>query len=114
MIMTIINTILSRWQLSFGILAVLVLSHTLAYCEGREDGREAQKSAQAAIDLKAQQKARQGDQDAAQVVEKETDDVEARNQRAKDAAADSDDPLRAFLDSLRREAGSGAAPGKSR
>jgi hypothetical protein len=101
MIMRIVNAVLSRWQLSLGILAALVLSHTLAYCEGREDGANAEKIKQAVVERKAVEEARKRDEAAGAVVRKEQDDVDAKVQRARDAAQDSSDPLRSFLDSLR-------------
>ena len=107
MIMRIVNAVLSRWQLSLGILAALVLSHTLAYCEGREDGSNAEKIKQAEVERKAIEEARKRDEAAGAVVRKEQDDVEEKVQRARDAADGSPDPLKSFLDSLReRPAGS--------
>ena len=40
MIMALFSGIVVRWQLALGLVAALILSHTLAYCEGRSDGRE--------------------------------------------------------------------------
>ena len=40
MIMALFSGIVARWQLALGLVAALILSHTLAYCEGRSDGRD--------------------------------------------------------------------------
>lgn len=115
MLMSIATTILARWQLSLGILAALVLTHGLAYCEGREDGKNAAEAAQAALDLKATQNARKADAVAAETVTKGQTDVEQANQRAREAADGSSDPLASFADSLRgREAGANNATSEPR
>ena len=44
MIMQWISAILARWQVALAVLALLFLTHGLAYCEGREDGRAAIKA----------------------------------------------------------------------
>lgn len=107
MIMSWIAAILARWQIALGVAALLVASHTLAYCDGRRDGKEAAEAEQAALQAAALEKARKADQAAAQAVTKGQGDVEAANQRAREAGGD--DPLGAAFDSLRREARAGAA-----
>lgn len=62
------------------------------------DKRDAE---QAEIERKAAEKARQGDAAAGGAVETERGDIAASNERARDAAHDSDDPLRDGLNSLR-------------
>lgn len=107
MLMQLVNTILARWQIALGIVALLIASHTLAYCDGRRDGREVAEAEYAALQAAALEKARKADQAAAQAVTKGQDDVEAANQRAREAGGD--DRLRGAFDSLRRETGAGAA-----
>ena len=105
--MSIVTAILARWQIVLGVVALLVASHTLAYCDGRKDGREAAEAEYAALQAAALEKARKADQAAADRVTKGQDDVEAGNQRAREA--NRGDPLSDGFDSLRREARSGAA-----
>ena len=106
MIMSIVTAILARWQIALGVAALLVASHTLAYCDGRRDGREAAEAEHAALQAAALERARKADQAAADRVTKGQNDVEAANQRAREAGGD--DRLGAAFDSLRREARSGA------
>lgn len=44
MIMQWFSAVLARWKVALAVLALLCLTHTLAYCEGREDGRAAIKA----------------------------------------------------------------------
>jgi hypothetical protein len=104
MIMALFSGIVARWQLALGLAAALILSHTLAYCDGRSDGRNAAKAEQAALERKAIETARKADQTAAQAVKEGQDNVEAGNGRARDAASGGDDPLRDGFNSLRTEA----------
>jgi hypothetical protein len=92
---------LPRLKLYAAIAGALVLSHGLAYCEGRKDGKASERAAQAIVEAKAVEKARKADADAGQAVEATKADVEAGNQRARDAAAGSDDPLRDGLGALK-------------
>ena len=109
MIMSIITAIMARWQIAAGVLALIIATHTLAYCEGREDGRNAAEAEAALVRQKALQRAREADSAATGASERTSENVEAGNQRARDAAAGSDDPLRAALERLRAErAGSGS------
>ena len=107
MIMSIVTAILARWQIALGVAALLVASHGTAYCSGQKHGREAAEAEHAALQAAALEKARKADQAAAQAVTKGQDDVEAANQRAREAGGD--DRLRGAFDSLRRETGAGAA-----
>lgn len=40
MIMALFAQIAAKWQLAVGILGLLILSHSTAYCAGRSDGKE--------------------------------------------------------------------------
>jgi len=57
MIIAAFTAIIARWRLSLGILGLLVISHTLTYCTGRGDGREAVKLELRAAEVKAGEKA---------------------------------------------------------
>lgn len=107
MLMQIVNTILARWQLSLGILAALVMSHSLTWCHGDSNGYDRRDKEQVALERKALEKARKADQVAAETVTKGQDNVEAGNQRAREAGGD--DPLGNGLRSLRTETRSSAA-----
>ena len=107
MIMSIVTAILARWQIALGIVALLVASHTLAYCGGRRDGREAAEAEHTALQAAALEKARKADYIASEAAKETTKNVEAANQRAREAGGD--DRLGAAFDSLRREARSGAS-----
>ena len=93
--------ILGRWKLYAAIAGALVLSHSLAYCEGRKDGKAAERATQAIVEAKAQETAREADAKAGEAVSQTKADVEAGNQRARDAAVGSDDPLRDGLGALK-------------
>lgn len=41
MIAALIAQVAARWQLAVGILGLLILSHSTAYCAGRSDGKQA-------------------------------------------------------------------------
>ncbi len=92
--------ILGKWKLYLALAGALVLTHGLAYCEGRKDGKASERAAQAIVEAKAAVKVRKADAKAVEAVEATKADVEAGNQRARDAAAGSDDPLKSALDSL--------------
>ena len=87
------------WQAYAALGALLVVF--IAYNQGKGAGIAQERARQAQIEAQAVKRARTADDAARQEVTKGQDDVRTSNQRARDAAADSDDPLRAFLDSLR-------------
>lgn len=91
---------LPRMKLWGAIAALWALSIVLARCDAYDDGRDAERAAQAAAVAKAQAKAREADAQAGQAVEAVKAGVEAENQKARDAAAGSDDPLKSALDAL--------------
>ena len=41
MISAVFSAIAAKWQLAVGILGLLILSHSLAYCKGNSDGKAA-------------------------------------------------------------------------
>ena len=92
--------ILGKWKLYAAILGALVATHGLAYCTGRDDGKDVERAAQAKADAKAAVKVRKADAVAGQAVDTVKAGVEADNQKARDAAAGSDDPLRDGLGAL--------------
>lgn len=115
MIMSIITAILARWQIAAGVAALLVLTHGLAYCEGREDGRNAAEAEAALTARKAVERARQADTAAQGATERTSDAIEAGNERAREAADAGSDPLADALRSLRAErAGAGSSAGDPR
>ena len=91
---------LPRLKVYAAIGAVWALSLALVRCDALEDGRRAERAAQAIVEAKAQETAREADAKAGDAVEATKADVEAGNQRARDAAAGSDDPLKSALDAL--------------
>ena len=80
MLMQFATAIIARWQLSLGILGLLVISHTLTYCTGRGDGREAVKLELRAAEVKAGEKAMKAvaKQEAAAAVRAEAEAVQAK------------------------------------
>ena len=93
--------ILGKWKLYAAIAGALVMSHGLAYCTGRDDGKASERAAMAIVEAKAAVKAREADAKAGAAVDAAKADVEAGNERARDAAAGSDDPLREGLGALK-------------
>ena len=91
---------LPRHKVYVAVGAVWALSLALVRCDALEDGKRAERAAQAIVEAKAQETARQADAKAGATVEATKADVEAGNQRARDAAAGSDDPLKSALDAL--------------
>jgi outer membrane murein-binding lipoprotein Lpp len=83
-------------------LAIIAAVASLTWLHGCQTGAQREKAAQAAQTAKAIEKARKADQSAAQAVSKAKQETEQSNADAKAAAAGSDDPLRAGLDSLRQ------------
>ena len=92
--------ILGKWKLWGAIAALWALSIVLARCDAYDDGRDAERAAQAVAVAKAQAEAREADAQAGKAVDAVKAGVEAENQKARDAAAVSDDPLRDGLGAL--------------
>lgn len=107
MIMSIISAILSRWQIALGVVALLIASHGTAYCSGQKHGKERAEAEQAALQAKALEQARKADYIASEAAKETTSNVEAGNQRAREA--NRGDALADGFNSLRRETGAGAA-----
>jgi hypothetical protein len=97
MLTKLASTVLGAWRW----LAIIAAVASLAWLHGCQTGAQREKAAQAAQTAKAIEKARRADQSAAQAVSKAKQEVEKSNADAKAAAAGSDDPLKAALDSLR-------------
>lgn len=85
------------------VCAALLACLPVTYCKGRADGRAIEREAQATVERKATEEAREADQAAGAVVDAEQDSVATSNARAEEAARQSDDPLKAGLDSIRGE-----------
>lgn len=109
MIMKIVGIIMSNWRIALGVVGLLAMSHSLTYCKGRNDGAANERAEQAEVERKAVEKAREADSAAGASVKETNDAIEDGNQRARDAASGSSDPLGDALRSLRREAGSDPA-----
>lgn len=92
--------IIGRWKLYAGIAALAVLACSLSYCKGRSDGVAIERAAQAKAERKQAEKARKADAEARKAQDATVDAIEAENDRAREAAQGSDDPLKAALDVL--------------
>ncbi len=103
MLHQILKMLMGNWKVALGAIGLLLMSHTLAYCTGKGDGRDAEKIKQAKVEAKALTKAREADSAAGATVKETTDAVEQSNQRARNAADVGLDPLGDGLRSLRRE-----------
>lgn len=93
----------SAWWLG----ACLVLS-SLAWVHGCHTGVDQERARDAANQVKVLGKAREADAAADAKGDTTRAEIEAGNERARDAAKNSDDPLGDALRELRREAGAGA------
>lgn len=93
--------ILGRWKLYAALLGLVVASNALSYCKGHSNGVESERAAQAEAGRIQAEKARKADAKARDAVEAVEGDVEAANDRARDAADGSDDPLAKGLEALR-------------
>lgn len=91
---------LPRLKVYAAVGAVWALSLALVRCDALEDGKRAERAAQAIVEAKAEVKEADARVKAGDAVEATKADVEAGNQRARDAAAGSDDPLKSALDAL--------------
>lgn len=100
-ILDTVTGFLPRLKLYAAIAAVWALSLFLARCDAYEDGKRAERAAQAKIEAIAERKARKADEQAREVVDETKAGVAAENDRAREAAKDSDDPLRDGLEALR-------------
>jgi hypothetical protein len=92
---------LPRIRLYLAIAAALVAVVMVARCDAYNDGKRAERASQAVAERKAAERARKADADAGKAVDETRATVEAGNQRARDAAEGSDDPLRDGLGALR-------------
>ena len=92
---------LPRLKIYAAIAAVWALSLFLARCDAYEDGKRAERAAQAKIEAVAAQKARKADGESRQVVDEAKAGVAAENERAREASKDSADPLKDGLEALK-------------
>lgn len=100
----IVKTIIGRWQVALGVLGLLVLTHGLAYCVGRSDGRElviAKLEKAEAEAVRESAKARASADANAQAREAEAKvEQEALQKVIEDAKANDDNPLDAVFGSM--------------
>jgi hypothetical protein len=89
------------WQVWAALGALLLLF--IAYSQGKGAGVAQERAKQAQIERKAIERTRGADDAARQKVTKGQDDVRQSNERAREAASGSDDPLRSFADSVRAD-----------
>lgn len=92
------------WQgkaiVGLALALLLVGTHWLAYSRGHTNGVNAEKAAQAALHAKVIQIGNEAGDAAHGAVVASQGRTEAENKEARDAAAESDDPLRAAMDWL--------------
>ena len=83
------------------VCAALLACLPVAYCKGHGDGENAASAEYEAAARKAVERAREADTAAGETVTETRNEVENGNERARNAANGSDDPLRDGLGSLR-------------
>jgi hypothetical protein len=88
-----------RVWIGLAVLAVALVVFQLGKCSGADQER----ARQAQIERKAIERTRGADDAARQTITKGQDDVRQSNERAREAASGSDDPLRSFADSVRAD-----------
>jgi hypothetical protein len=96
-----VTGLIPRIRLYLAIAAALVAVVMVARCDAYNDGKRAERASQAVAERKAAERAREADADAGKAVDETRATVEAGNQRARDAAEGSDDPLREGLGALK-------------
>ena len=101
MITNILKAALGRWQLSLGILAAFGLCLTLAYCQGRSDGRSKLLLEQAEARAEKLQDARKADAVAHDAVAQDKALSGAEIERGREAAEDAEDPWKAATEAMR-------------
>ncbi len=92
---------LPRLKIYAAIAGAVVLIVLVARCDAYEDGKRAERAAQAKAEAVAAQKARKADGEARRVVDEAKAGVAAENERAREAAKGSADPLKDGLEALR-------------
>lgn len=101
MIYSIIKSILGNWQVALGAIGLLILSHTLTYCEGRSDGRESVKAELRIAEAKAAENAlkaaARADEKALQREEAEAEAVGDLIKQIEEAEANDENPLDALF-----------------
>lgn len=104
MIGDLVKTILGRWQIALGVLALLVLTHAVAYCQGRADGKQLVISklekAEAQSKIESAQARSRADEGAAARETKAKAEQEALRKVIEDAKANDDNPLDAVFGSM--------------
>ena len=75
-----IAAIVAKWQIALGFLILLISSHGLAYCKGRNDGAENIRAAISKAQIQQQRKTRDADEnaDAARQTDDERNDANAQ------------------------------------
>lgn len=104
MLDNVIKTMVGRWQVTLAVFGLLALTHALAYCTGRSDGRElviAKLEKAEAEAVRESAKARASADANAQAREAEARvEQEALQKVIEDAKANDDNPLDAVFGSM--------------
>ena len=104
MIMSIARLILGNWQIAAGVLALLVASHTLAYCEGRSHANAKWEAKLLQAQFKAEANATEARQQADGIKRDEAEKFEAQQDVLKqvidDAKANDSNALDGLLSGL--------------